>query len=36
VLFQAGDLKILTAIAALTAPFVSQAHRYESVTRGDE
>jgi putative methionine-R-sulfoxide reductase with GAF domain len=36
VLFQAGDLKILTAIAALTAPFVSQAHRYESATRGDE
>ena len=36
VLFQAGDLKILTAIAALTAPFISQAHRYESATRGDE
>lgn len=36
VVFQAGDLKILTAIAALTAPFVSQAHRYESATRGDE
>ena len=34
--FQAGDLKILTAIAALTAPFVSQAHRYELATRGDE
>jgi GAF domain len=34
--FQAGDLKILTAIAALTAPFVSQAQRYESVARGDE
>jgi putative methionine-R-sulfoxide reductase with GAF domain len=34
--FQAGDLKILTAIAALTAPFVSQALRYESATRGDE
>ena len=36
VLFQAGDLKVLTAIAALTAPFVSQAHRYESATRADE
>ena len=34
--FQAGDLKILTAIAALTAPFVSQAQRYESVARGEE
>jgi GAF domain-containing protein len=34
--FQAGDLKILTAIAALTAPAVSQAQRYESVVRGDE
>lgn len=34
--FQAGDLKILTAIAALTAPFVGQAQRYESATRGDE
>ena len=34
--FQAGDLKILTAIAALTAPAVSQAQRYESVARGDE
>jgi hypothetical protein len=34
--FQAGDLKILTAIAALTAPFVSQAQRYESAARGDE
>jgi putative methionine-R-sulfoxide reductase with GAF domain len=34
--FQAGDLKILTAIAALTAPFVSQAQRYESIARGDE
>jgi putative methionine-R-sulfoxide reductase with GAF domain len=34
--FQAGDLKILTAIAALTAPFVSQAERYESIARGDE
>ena len=34
--FQAGDLKILTAIAALTAPFVSQAQRYESVAHGDE
>jgi GAF domain-containing protein len=36
VLFQAGDLKILTAIAALTAPFVSQAQRYELAARGDE
>ena len=36
VLFQAGDLKILTAIAALTAPFVSQALRYESAARGTE
>jgi GAF domain len=34
--FQAGDLKILSAIAALTAPAVSQAQRYESVARGDE
>jgi adenylate cyclase len=34
--FQAGDLKILTAIASLTAPAVSQAQRYESVARGDE
>ena len=34
--FQAGDLKILTAIAALTAPAVSQAQRYKSVVRGDE
>jgi GAF domain-containing protein len=34
--FQAGDLKILAAIAALTAPAVSQAQRYESVVRGDE
>ena len=34
--FQASDLKILTAIAALTAPFVSQAQRYESIARGEE
>ena len=34
--FQAGDLKVLTAIAALTAPAVSQALRYESATRGEE
>jgi putative methionine-R-sulfoxide reductase with GAF domain len=34
--FQAGDLKVLTAIAALTAPAVSQAQRYETATRGDE
>ena len=34
--FQAGDLKVLTAIAALTAPAVSQAQRYESATRGEE
>jgi len=34
--FQAGDLKILTAIAALTAPAVSQAQRYETATRGEE
>ncbi len=34
--FQAGDLKVLSAIAALTAPAVSQALRYESATRGDE
>jgi adenylate cyclase len=34
--FQAGDLKVLSAIAALTAPAVSQALRYESATRGEE
>jgi len=34
--FHAGDLKILTAIAALTAPAVSQAQRYERATRGGE
>ena len=34
--FQAGDLKVLGAIAALTAPAVSQALRYESATRGEE
>jgi putative methionine-R-sulfoxide reductase with GAF domain len=34
--FHAGDLKVLTAIAALTAPAVSQAQRYETATRGEE
>ncbi len=34
--FEAGDLKVLMAIAALTAPAVSQALRYESATRGQD
>lgn len=34
--FHAGDLKVLTAIAALTAPAVSQAHRYEAAANRDE
>ncbi len=34
--FEAGDLKVLMAIAALTAPAVSQALRYESATRGEQ
>ena len=34
--FDAGDLKLLTAIAALTAPAVRQARRYESAVHGGE
>ncbi len=34
--FHAGDVKVLTAIAALTAPAISQAYRYEAAAQRTE